>query len=362
MVIQAISAALSSIFFIGLSLLLFYCWRWRRYFELGMKLPGKPALPLVGNFFDLKTKNLCNLFQDFTEFARTYFPVARLWLGPLLVVVLTDPDGVEKVVKHDAVGSRGYLVKKLLGPAFRNGLFVIDGEKWRAHRKIVSSALTTNFLQTFVENFAKNSDVLANNLKNIADGITVHDISPYFTRCSLDIATQIGSQVDINAQDGKDNVILNAMTTIIEATAARGRTPWLFIEWVFKLTKLGTKYYDSVKQCHDLINNVILSKKRMGKAEDKTGLHHEKPSFLDILLQYGEMNKEDVIGELTTLGGAGTESTSTACCYVLALLGENQHIQEKVMQEQEDIFSDDILRPVRSEDLPRMVYLEQVGN
>jgi hypothetical protein len=47
---------------------------------------------------------------------------------------------------------------------------------------------------------------------------------------------------------------------------------------------------------------------------------------------------------------------------VLALLAENQHIQPRVMQEQEDIFSDNILRPVRTEDLPRMVYPEQVGN
>jgi hypothetical protein len=31
------------------------------------------------------------------------------------------------------------------------------------------------------------------------------------------------------------------------------------------------------------------------------------------------------------------------------------------MQEQQDIFGDDILRPVRWDDLPRMVYLDQVG-
>jgi cytochrome P450 len=100
----------------------------------------------------------------------------------------------------------------------------------------------------------------------------------------------------------------------------------------------------------------------MREAADKRGLHDEKPSLVDILLQYGEMNKDDILGELATIIGAGTETTPTACCYVLALLGENQHIQARVMQEQEDIFSDDILRPVRSEDLPRMVYLEQVGN
>ncbi|GFG33256.1 hypothetical protein Cfor_04564, partial [Coptotermes formosanus] len=156
---------------------------------------------------------------EFTQFARTYVPVARLWFGPVLVVVLTDPDAIGKVVKHDKVGGRGYLFTKLMSPAFRNGLLVIDGDKWRAHRKIVSSALNTNVLETFVENFAKNSDILANKLKALADGNTAHDIVPYFTRCSLDIICQTSLHIDINAQEGKDNDTLNAITTIIETVA-----------------------------------------------------------------------------------------------------------------------------------------------
>jgi cytochrome P450 len=362
MVIQAISAALFSTFFIGLSLLLVYCWRWRRYFELGMKLPGPPALPLFGNCLDFTTKNFCNLFQEFMEFARTYVPLARLWLGPVLVVVLTDPDAIGKVVKHGKLGSRGYLITKLLRPLFQNGLLVIDGGAWRAHRKIVSSALNTNVLETFVENFAKNSDILANKLKALADGNTAHDIVPYFTRCSLDIISQTSSQIEINAQDGEDDDTLQAITTVIEISAVRIAKPWLYIEWIFSATKLGNTYYNAVKYLHDIINNEIGRKNNMRGTAEKRGLHHEKPSLMDTLLQYGEMNKEDIVGELVTILGAGTETTSKACCFMLALLGENQHIQARVMQEQEDIFSDDILRPVRSEDLPRMVYLEQVGN
>jgi cytochrome P450 len=79
----------------------------------------------------------------------------------------------------------------------------LDGEQWRRHRKIVSAALHVNILETFVENFAKNSDILANTLKALADGITAHDIAPYLNRCSLDIVLQIRSMVDINAQNGK---------------------------------------------------------------------------------------------------------------------------------------------------------------
>jgi hypothetical protein len=100
----------------------------------------------------------------------------------------------------------------------------------------------------------------------------------------------------------------------------------------------------------------------MRETAQKRGQNDEKLSLMDKLLHYGDINKEDIVGEIASIVGAGTDTTSIACGYVLALLGENQHIQERVMQEQQDIFGDDILRPVRSDDLPRMVYLEQVGN
>jgi hypothetical protein len=63
------------------------------------------------------------------------------------------------------------------------------------------------------ENFAKNSDILANKLKALADGITAHDIPPYLKLCTVDIIVQTGSMVDINAQNGNDNSTLNNITS-----------------------------------------------------------------------------------------------------------------------------------------------------
>jgi hypothetical protein len=39
-------------------------------------------------------------------------PVARLCFGPVLIVVPTDPDCIESVVKQDKLCSRGYLFRK----------------------------------------------------------------------------------------------------------------------------------------------------------------------------------------------------------------------------------------------------------
>jgi cytochrome P450 len=362
MALLEINAAVLSIFFIGLSLVLAYCSSWRRYFELGMKLPGPPALPIIGNFLQFTTKDLCTLFQEFMEIAHSYGPIARLWFGPVLVVVLADPDSIESVVKQDKLLGRGNLVKKLGAPAFQNGLLLSDGHKWRRHRKIVSAALHMNILETFVAKFAKNSDILVNKLNALADGVTAHDIAPYLTRCTLDIIVQTSSRTDINAQNDNDDYTLNSITSMIDIPSTRLMKPWLYIEWMFKASELGKKYYKDVNHCFELIINEIQRDKKMRETVDKRDLNDEKTSLMDLLIQHGDIKNEDIFGEIATIIGAATETTANACGYVLALFGENQHIQARVMQEQQDIFGDDILRPVRSDDLPSMVYLEQVGN
>jgi cytochrome P450 len=148
-------------------------------------------------------------------------PVARLWTFPVLVVALTDPYSIESVVKQDKLLGTGYLDRKLGEPVFRNWLILIDGGKWRRHCKMVSAVIHMNILETFVENFAKNSDILANKLKALADGVTAHDIAPYLMRCSLDIIAQTSSRTDINAQNDNNDSTFNSITTIIDTTAIR---------------------------------------------------------------------------------------------------------------------------------------------
>jgi len=362
MALLEINAAFYSAFFIGILLVLAYRSKWRRYFQLGMKLPGPPALPIIGNCLQFTSKDLCKLYQELKEFVSSCGPITRLWFGPVLIVVLTDPDDFEKVVKHDKISSRGYIIRKITERTFRNGLFHIEGEEWRRHRKIVSSALHISILQMFVENFATNSDILANKLKAVADGITAHDIAPDLIRCSLDIIVQTSSRININVQTDNDESTMNNFKTFLETAVLRFLKPWLLIDWIFNATEVGKKYNEAIKCEHGKIINEIDRKKRMTETAGKKDQNDEKPSLADLLIEYGDISKEEIVGEIASIIGAGAETTSSACGYVLALLGDNQNIQERVMQEQQDIFGDDILRPVRSDDLPRMVYLEQVGN
>ena len=122
MALLQINAAYIYTIFIGLLLVFTYWSRWRRYFQLGMKLPGPPAMFIMGNCLQFTSNDLCKLFREFTEIAPSYAPIARLQFGPVLLVVLTDPDSIEIVVKHEKLYSRGYLARKSMEQALHNGL------------------------------------------------------------------------------------------------------------------------------------------------------------------------------------------------------------------------------------------------
>jgi hypothetical protein len=85
-------------------------------------------------------------------------------------------------------------------------------------------------LEKSVENFAKNSNILAKKFKALADGVTGHDIVPYLMRCTLDIIVQTSSRTGINAQNDNDDSTLNSITTIIDTTTMRSLKTWLLIE------------------------------------------------------------------------------------------------------------------------------------
>jgi cytochrome P450 len=326
-----------------------------------MKLPGPSGLPIIGNCLQFTPNDLCKLFQEIMDFARSYSPITRIWFGPVLVVLVTDPDCIGRLVKQDKLLGRGYLVRKLTEPVFFNGLLRSEGEIWRKHRKIVSSGFQLNILEKFVQDFSKNSEILANKLKAVADGVTFHDVRRSVMRCTLDSIFQTTARTDINAQNDTADTMLNSITTIIDSLVMRAIKPWLYIDWIYKVTEQGKKFHSAIKYSHGFLIDAVDRAKRNTETAEKTDVNVEKDSILDRLTQHGDIKNEEIVGELASIIGAGTETTSGASSYVLALLGENQHIQEMVMQEQRDIFGDDILRAVTKDDLPRMVYLEQVS-
>ncbi|GFT66184.1 cytochrome P450 4V2 [Trichonephila clavipes] len=95
-------------------------------------------------------------------------------------------------------------------------------------------------------------------------------------------------------------------------------------------------------------------------------LNHRKKrkAFLELLLEHHlkdpSFTEEDIGMEVDTFMFAGHDTTAMALSWVLYCLGQNPKIQQKVQEELDDIFEDDIDRNIVLEDLTKMKYLECV--
>jgi cytochrome P450 len=97
----------------------------------------------------------------------------------------------------------------------------------------------------------------------------------------------------------------------------------LLIDWIFHASELGKKYYKAVKYERANVINGVWRNRKMRETAEEAGQNNEKLSLLDLLIQCGDISKEEIVGEIATTAGAGTETTSHSSGYVLALLGDN---------------------------------------
>jgi cytochrome P450 len=344
-----------------------FCWSKRRVWELAAKLPGPSPIPLVGNLLTFAGCDLIQFFQTILQLVDKYGSIFKLWIGQDLFVLLSNPVALEKILGNKNFIRRTGYVTKVGKPFFRNGLLMSDGDTWRIHRKIISSTFHNNVLDQFVENFAKNSAILVNKMRDNCNG-TTFNVYPLICLCTLDVICETAMGTTVNAQTDDDGTYVRNVLRSLQLLSERFMRPWLSIDWIFNLTQLGKEQATTLKYLHGNVQQVVSEKlvkfhangRQKTQVDDLQSVKRKKLSLLDLLIEDEQLSPDEIHDEVVTIVSAGSETTATTCCYVLALLGVHHDIQERVMEEQRSVFGEDIHRPVTSEDLPHMPYLEQV--
>nr|CAD7419097.1 unnamed protein product [Timema cristinae] len=164
------SVALITVAFIVFVYFVNFWWKRRRLRELGNKIPGPKALPFLGNITDMVGWTMEETLQKYLKVASLYIPTLRIWIGPRLLVVVSDPVDLENLMNnHKCLGRDG--IKDLLDKyPLGDGLFLLGGEKWKYHRKVIVPTFHYNILTSFVEIFNRNAKILVKNLREGGKG------------------------------------------------------------------------------------------------------------------------------------------------------------------------------------------------
>ncbi|XP_050426442.1 cytochrome P450 4g15-like [Adelges cooleyi] len=380
----------------------------KQLYELASKIEGSDGLPFLGNAIDFM-QDPHNIFIKMYERSFEFKMNAplKMWIGPRLLVFLTDPRDVEVILSSNV-----YIDKspeyRLFEPWLGNGLLISTGDKWRAHRKLIAPTFHLNVLKSFVTLFNVNSRETVNKLKKL--GKTEFDVHDYMSECTVEILLETAMGVSKKTQKQSGFEYAAAVMKMCDILHMRHTHLWLKPDFIFNFTKYAKQQVGLLDLIHSLTNNVLAKKKEeylkkkstlkeipdipaatqqpeenkstteveevpygnsFGQSaglkddldvEDDGIGEKKRVAFLDLLIECAEngvvLSDEEVREQVDTIMFEGHDTTAAGSSFFLCLMGVHKDVQEKVVEELYSIFGDSD-RTVTFQDTLQMKYLER---
>ncbi|XP_054930710.2 cytochrome P450 4c3-like isoform X3 [Dermacentor andersoni] len=250
-----------------------------------------------------------HLFQLSAGFSRMYqkHGMLRFYDATHPILAVFKADHIEELLTSNTILKKGHEYD-LLGPWLGTGLLTSSGSKWRSRRKLLTPAFHFRILEDFLPAVNEQSKVLVHKLGQLGKGRSC-DIVPLVTLCALDIICDTIMGYTINAQSNQHSDYVQAIQVLGHSFTRRIESPLYWIDAIFRLSKPGR-------------------------------LFHQK------------------IGDLHQFTLKGHDTTAMGMSWALYLIGLYSEHQELMHQELDSIFGDDQSRPITSEDLKQMKYME----
>ncbi|CAF4209047.1 unnamed protein product [Adineta steineri] len=358
-----ISILLLFIIFIILICLTFKQWiiHCIRISQAYKKIPCSPIkLPILGDLLNmpLNPYKLSKKIAEYYEYGRNKH-LFCLWLGTYPVLVFFHSFGLE----HFFSGTK-HITKSTdyayLQPWLRTGLLTSAGTKWKNRRRILTPAFhDKDLLTNFVNIFNEQATILIQHLSSMALGKEVNLYS-YIASCALDIICEAAMGLNIGAQDQRNSEYVDAVLKLTDLILKRQRMPWMWPNFLFNLLPEGREHNRCLNIVHQFTKKVIDDRAQDFHANQ---IHGKRSAFLDLLLKQmhdEQLTLADIQEEVDTFMFEGHDTTAASMNFTCFMIASHPQVQQKLHEEMDRVFGDDLDRPCTIEDLNELEYLECV--
>uniref|UniRef100_A0A0K8TV51 Cytochrome p450 n=1 Tax=Epiphyas postvittana TaxID=65032 RepID=A0A0K8TV51_EPIPO len=332
-------------------------WRWRnrRLLELAAKVPGPPALPVLGNalLFMASPNEQLKLIGDLTK---QYGEYMRFWLGPDLNIIVQNPEDIKLLLTSNKVNQKGPVyehMKSVIGSG------ILTGDKvWRSHRKIVTPSYNKKSVEHFARVFNMEAAGLVQTLSKKDPNKTFNiywDIVDCTTQCVCQ--TLMGLSKDDSRNLKYLDEVVRKTQSMYAAFFAKMTRWWLQIPLIFWLTGEKKKTDRYTKLIHNL-SAEIYEKRRRALARSEGAAEHAR-GIVDRLILSGELTELQIRQETFTLFTTSQEASAKIASAVLLFLAHLPEWQDKVYNEIQDFIGPDD-EPITENQLHRLQHLEMV--
>ncbi|XP_054787895.1 cytochrome P450 704C1-like [Prosopis cineraria] len=280
-------------------------------------------------------------------------------------IYTTDPINVEYILKTNfpnyGKGEHQHtMLKDLLG----DGIFTVDGEKWKKQRKTASYQFSTRILRDFSSSVFKSTAVkLVAMVSDASISNQMLEIQDLFFKSTLDSVFKVILGVELDTLRGtyEDGTkFSNAFNDASEITTLR----YVDIFWKIKRFMhigLEASMGKNIKVVDEFVYKVIKSKtEQVMKSPDGSAGKDLLSRFLDLEETDPKFLKDIILSFII----AGKDTTATTMSWFLYTLCKYPHVQDRIVEETKEAtnlesFSsvEELADSITEEALENMQYL-----
>ncbi|KAM7305827.1 hypothetical protein ISCGN_015723 [Ixodes scapularis] len=249
-------------------------------------------------------------------------------------------------------------------PVMGTGLITSGKNVWKLRRKTINPAFHARNLDSYVPIMSRRLENFARKLDAINDSA-----AGYFNVMAPVRAATFGVLMetvfgisDIEDEEFEKKGHIQRMQIICDGFISRICNVVYWWDILYEFSREGKNYRNISQMIRDYCRQIITARKE--ELMDKGHERNSTRSFMDILLQMhmqdGTLTESDILDETVTILLAGFDTTAAAAAFCLYLLGNHLEVQEKLHEELDRVFGDDVDRPVTLDDLRGLPYLDCV--
>jgi cytochrome P450 len=307
-----------------------------------------PALPFSSPFRFQKEarEDILGFLTKWSELGG----VARFDSRLIVVHLITAPEAVQHILQDN---NKNYLKEIRSAAIFRialgDGLFLSEGEKWRAQRKVAQPAFHRQRLAAMAASMVEATDSMLESWEQFAERGGEFDLSAETSRLALDVIgrTLLGDDLRDEAE-----ALGQAMLGVFEYFSHAMNH--FLIAPRFIPTARNRALARGLRQMDHLVHRVI-ERRHANRADDSGG------DLLAMLLEAYEgsdaAHQAELHDNLVTIAGAGTETTAVALGWAWYLLANNPAAERMLRAEVDSVLGD---RRPTFDDLAKLVYTRMV--
>jgi len=164
------------------------------------ELPAPPALPLLGHLLSLDRRRLQ---QQLEGWAATLGPLYRLQLGRRPVLVVADHALAQEVMRRRPQRVlRSPTTRRVCQELGVDGLFMSEGERWQALRRLTVRAFTPDMLRAFHPQLLAIGTRWRDRWVRAVEAGLSPDLARDLPRFSLEVGVALATGVDLGAGIG----------------------------------------------------------------------------------------------------------------------------------------------------------------